>query len=174
MSVSAEEASYYEGNLEAYEEDEAADEASEVVMESIIVTGSRSKNRSVAESLAPIDVLSGSEIGNTTSDELVDSLAQLIPSFNVKREAMNDGAAFVRPARLRNLSPDQTLVMVNGKRRHRSAFIAGDSAAQAPDMAVIPSFAVKRVEVLRDGASAQYGSDAIAGVVNIILDTEAG
>lgn len=174
MSVSAEEASYYESNLEAYEEDEAADDADELVMDVIIVTGTRSKNRSVAESLAPVDVLSASEIGNTTSDELVDSLAQLIPSFNVKREAMNDGAAFVRPARLRNLSPDQTLVMVNGKRRHRSAFIAGDSAAQAPDMAVIPSFGIKRVEVLRDGASAQYGSDALAGVVNIILDTEAG
>ncbi|VAW83008.1 TonB-dependent receptor, partial [hydrothermal vent metagenome] len=81
---------------------------------------------------------------------------------------------FVRPATLRNLSPDQTLVMVNGKRRHRSALLAGRTGAQAPDMAVIPSYGISRVEVLRDGAAAQYGSDAIAGVVNVILDTDPG
>lgn len=158
---------------QAFAQDAEDATAKKAAVETILVTGTRSKSRSVAESMAPVDVLTGSELGNTTSDEMVDSLAQLIPSFNVKREAMNDGAAFVRPARLRNMSPDQTLVMVNGKRRHRSAFIAG-SSSQAPDMAVIPSMAVKRIEVLRDGASAQYGSDAIAGVVNIILDTDAG
>jgi iron complex outermembrane receptor protein len=103
----------------------------------------------------------------------VDTLAQVVPSFNVQRLPAADGAAFVRPARLRGLSPDQTLVLVNGKRMHRSAML-GSRGSQAPDLAQIAPSAIKRIEVLRDGASAQYGSDAIAGVINIILDDSAG
>lgn len=142
-------------------------------VESIIVTGTRAAGRTSFDTLAPIDVLGSELIESTVSSELSDSLAQLIPSFTVQRLPMNDGQAFVRPAQLRSLSPDQTLVLVNGKRRHRSAHLTG-RGAQAVDLAQIPSSAIRRVEVLRDGASAQYGSDAIAGVINIILDDSLG
>ncbi|PKP83378.1 MAG: TonB-dependent receptor [Alphaproteobacteria bacterium HGW-Alphaproteobacteria-18] len=142
-------------------------------LDTVIVTGTRAAERTAFETLAPVDVVTGDTLRQTVSPELVDSLAQLIPSFNVQRLPMADGAIFVRPARLRSLSPDQTLVLINGKRRHRSAFL-GNRGAQAVDLAQIPSFAISRMEVLRDGASAQYGSDAIAGVINIILDSEPG
>ncbi|WP_127566123.1 TonB-dependent receptor plug domain-containing protein [Glycocaulis alkaliphilus] len=141
--------------------------------DTIIVTGTRAANRTAFDTLAPVDVLTGEAIGQTVSPELIDSLAQLVPSFNVQRLPLGDGQIFVRPARLRSLSPDQTLVLINGKRRHRSAFL-GNRGAQAVDMAQIPSSAISRIEVLRDGASAQYGSDAIAGVINIILDSQPG
>ncbi|MDG5497451.1 TonB-dependent receptor [Niveispirillum sp. BGYR6] len=144
-----------------------------VVLEEIIVTGTRGSQRTVFNSLSPIDVVGGSTIDSTVSSELVDALAQAIPSFNVQRLPAADGQAFVRPARLRGLSPDQTLVLVNGKRRHRSALL-GSRGAQAVDLAQIPNFAIKRIEVLRDGAAAQYGSDAIAGVINVILDDQPG
>lgn len=142
-------------------------------IESMIVTGTRATNRTAFDTLAPIDILAGAQIEGTVSSDLSDSLAQLIPSFTVQRLPMADGQVFVRPAQLRNLSPDQTLVLVNGKRRHRSAHLTG-SGSQAVDLAQIPSSAIKRVEVLRDGASAQYGSDAIAGVINVILDDSTG
>jgi len=142
-------------------------------IESIIVTGTRASNRTAFDTLAPIDILTSGAIENTVSSDLSDTLAQLIPSFTVQRLPMADGQIFVRPAQLRSLSPDQTLVLVNGKRRHRSAHLTG-SGSQAADLAQIPSSAIKRVEVLRDGASAQYGSDAIAGVINIILHDDAG
>jgi iron complex outermembrane receptor protein len=142
-------------------------------IESMIVTGTRASNRTAFDTLAPIDILAGAQIEGTVSSDLSDSLAQLIPSFTVQRLPMADGQVFVRPAQLRNLSPDQTLVLVNGKRRHRSAHLTG-RGSQAVDLAQIPSSAIKRVEVLRDGASAQYGSDAIAGVINIILDDTTG
>ncbi|MBU2097214.1 MAG: TonB-dependent receptor, partial [Gammaproteobacteria bacterium] len=142
-------------------------------IESMIVTGTRATNRTSFDTLAPIDILAGAQIEGTVSSDLSDSLAQLIPSFTVQRLPMADGQVFVRPAQLRNLSPDQTLVLVNGKRRHRSAHLTG-SGSQAVDLAQIPSSAIKRVEVLRDGASAQYGSDAIAGVINVILDDSTG
>lgn len=142
-------------------------------IESMIVTGTRATNRTAFDTLAPIDVLAGAAIEGTVSSDLSDSLAQLIPSFTVQRLPMADGQIFVRPAQLRSLSPDQTLVLVNGKRRHRSAHLTG-RGSQAADLAQIPSSGIQRVEVLRDGASAQYGSDAIAGVINIILDDTAG
>lgn len=148
-----------------------AQEGAEI--ESMIVTGTRASNRTAFDTLAPIDILAGAQIEGTVSSDLSDSLAQLIPSFTVQRLPMADGQVFVRPAQLRNLSPDQTLVLVNGKRRHRSAHLTG-SGSQAVDLAQIPSSAIKRVEVLRDGASAQYGSDAIAGVINVILDDSVG
>ena len=139
----------------------------------VIVTGTRSIGRTAFDSMAPVDVLDDAALEATASDELIDSLAQLVPSFNVMRMPMNDGLVFVRPATLRGLSPDQTLVLVNGKRRHRSAML-GDRGAQATDLSRIPSFAIERIEVLRDGASAQYGSDAVAGVINIVLDDQPG
>lgn len=139
----------------------------------IIVTGTRDASRTQLESLTPIDVLSREAIEASVSNELVDTLARLVPSFNVQRLPANDGLAFVRPARLRGLSPDHTLVLVNGRRFHRSALI-GDGGAQGPDLAQIPAYAIKRIEVLRDGAAAQYGSDAIAGVINIILEDRPG
>ncbi len=139
----------------------------------VVVTGTRGQPRTAFDSLAPVDVISGNALDRTASDEIMDSLAQLAPSFNVQRLPANDGLIFVRPATLRSLSPDHTLVLVNGKRRHRSALL-GSNGAQAADLAQIPSSAIERIEVLRDGASAQYGSDAIAGVINIILKDEPG
>jgi iron complex outermembrane receptor protein len=141
--------------------------------QSVIVTGTRSSNRTQFDTLAPVDVFTREEIGAVASSDLNDVLAQLVPSYVVQRLPMADGQVFVRPATLRGLSPDQTLVLVNGKRFHRSALL-GSRGAQAPDLAQIPTSAIKRIEVLRDGASAQYGSDAIAGVINIILDDSLG
>ncbi|PHV07171.1 TonB-dependent receptor [Janthinobacterium sp. BJB412] len=139
----------------------------------VIVTGTRGANRTQFDTMAPVDVFSREDIGAVESSDLNDILAQLVPSYVVQRLPMADGQVFVRPATLRGLSPDQTLVLVNGRRFHRSALL-GARGAQAPDLAQIPTSAIKRIEVLRDGASAQYGSDAIAGVINIILDDSLG
>ncbi len=148
-----------------------ADDAATV--DEVIVTGTREVGRTQFTTLAPVDVLSEKTIQASATAQLGENLAQQIPSFIVQRLPTSDGLQFVRPATLRNLSPDQTLVLVNGKRFHRSAFL-GSRGAQAADLAQIPSFAVKRIEVLRDGASAQYGSDAIAGVINVILNDAPG
>jgi len=139
----------------------------------VIVTGTRAAERTVFETLAPVDLLTDAAIESSISSDLTDVLAQLVPSYNVQRLPMADGQVFVRPATLRSLSPDQTLVLLNGKRFHRSALL-GSRGAQGPDLSQIPTSAIGRVEVLRDGASAQYGSDAIAGVINIILDDSSG
>lgn len=139
----------------------------------IVVTGTRERGRTRFDTLAPVDVLPETLVRSSVSSDLNATLAQLLPSFNVQRLPAADGQAFVRPAALRGLSADQTLVLVNGKRYHRSALL-GTRGAQAPDLASIPTLAIQRVEVLRDGASAQYGSDAIAGVVNIILADQPG
>ena len=141
--------------------------------ETLIVTGTRSSARTQFDTMAPVDVFNRDDINATASSELTDILTTLAPSFNVQRLPMNDGLVFVRPATLRGLSPDHTLVLINGKRRHRSALL-GARGAQAADLAQIPAAAIKRIEVLRDGAAAQYGSDAIAGVINIILDDSSG
>lgn len=139
----------------------------------IVVTGTRDRARTQFDTLAPVDVLSKAAVASSVSGDLDDVLAQLLPSFNVQRLPAADGQAFVRPATLRGLSSDQTLVLVNGKRYHRSALL-GSRGAQAADLASIPTAGIGRVEVLRDGASAQYGSDAIAGVINILLDETPG
>lgn len=139
----------------------------------IIVTGTRDRGVTQFNSLSPIDVIPAAALDASISGDLSDTLAQVLPSFNVQRLPAADGQAFVRPATLRGLSADQTLVLVNGKRYHRSALL-GTRGAQAPDLATIPGLAIKTIEVLRDGASAQYGSDAIAGVINIILDDKPG
>ena len=148
-------------------------EADEAVIEEIVVIGSRKRGRSAAESTAPIDVISGETFGlaGNTAD-ITDNLRVNVPSYNAS-VASGDGDTFVRPTSLRGLAPDQTLVMVNGKRRHRAAMIAefvpsAGKGAQGPNIGMLPGIAFQRVEVLRDGASAQYGSDAIAGVINFV------
>ncbi len=143
----------------------------------IIVTGTRTVNRTVAESLAPIDVFSAKDLQTSGKQSVRDLLGTLVPSINVSNSGA--GASFaVKTLSLRGLGGDQLLVLVNGKRRHNSAtlFINGttQNGQSPPDLDLIPSNAIARIEVLRDGASAQYGSDAIAGVVNIILKTEPG
>ncbi len=152
---------------------QAQDGADEVI-EEIVTTGTRRAARSATDSAVPIDVISGEDFiaqGNTDMDAL---LRGAIPSYNVNQQPISDAGTIVRPANLRGLSPDSTLILVNGKRRHRSAvisFLGGGIAdgSQGPDLSVIPGIALKQVEVLRDGASAQYGSDAIAGVINFKL-----
>lgn len=144
-------------------------------LEQVIVTGTRRSERTVLESNVPVDVVSAEELRKTSSADLNNKLQAVVPSYNVRRIPTADGSIFVRPATLRNLSPDHTLVLVNGKRFHRSAFVDVTArGAQAVNLALLPSGAFKRTEVLRDGAAAQYGSDAIAGVINFILDDQPG
>ena len=147
-------------------------------LEEIITTGTRSKARSVEDSPAPIDVLSADYFSNQGETDLSTLVRNSVPSYNVNAQPISDAATIVRPANLRGLAPDHTLVLVNGKRRHRAAVIywLGNGVAdgaQGPDISLIPSIALKQVEVLRDGAAAQYGSDAIAGVMNFILKDDA-
>jgi iron complex outermembrane receptor protein len=157
----------------AFAQNSSTGPADEGGLDEVIVTGTRAAERTVFETLAPVDLLTDAAIESSISSDLTDVLAQLVPSYNVQRLPMADGQVFVRPATLRSLSPDQTLVLLNGKRFHRSALL-GSRGAQGPDLSQIPTSAIGRVEVLRDGASAQYGSDAIAGVINIILDESTG
>ncbi|MYD45536.1 MAG: TonB-dependent receptor [Gammaproteobacteria bacterium] len=143
-------------------------------IEEVKVVGSRRLDRSAADSPVPVDVLQSDEFLAQGGNDMDDLLAALVPSYNVSLEPISDAATFIRPAVLRSLSPDSTLVLVNGKRRHRAAVIAllgagASGGAQAPDLSVIPAVAIDRVEVLRDGASSQYGSDAIAGIMNFVL-----
>ena len=156
----------------------AATAAPQADIEEVVVVGSRRRDRSASDSPVPVDVIGGDEFrshGTSNTEELI---ASLVPSFNVSQEPISDAATFIRPATLRGLAPDATLVLVNGKRRHRAAVIsllgAGVSGgSQGPDLSVIPAIAIKRLEVLRDGASAQYGSDAIAGIMNFVLRDDA-
>ena len=147
-------------------------EADEI--EELVVLGTRRAERSVADSPVPVDVVTGEDFENMGSTDMDDMLRNLLPSYNVQRHAIGDAATITRPATLRGLPPDNTLVLINGKRRHRGAVIAelgGSLAAgsQGPDLSVIPALAIDQVEILRDGAAAQYGSDAIAGVINYQL-----
>jgi len=147
-------------------------------LEEVVVTGTRKEGQLPTETLSPIDVFAGDALSNQGSFDLTDSLTKISPSLNTQRFPIADGTAFVRPVTLRNLSPDHTLVLVDGTRRHRSALVnlqlaplgTINQGSQGVDFAAFPSAAIKRVEILRDGASAQYGSDAIAGVVNVILN----
>ncbi|RAN31926.1 hypothetical protein HY3_16035 [Hyphomonas pacifica] len=139
--------------------------------DTVIVTGSRS-SLTEWESMSPIEVLPQTDLASPVSDDFADVLAELLPGFFVQRRPLSDGAVFVRPYSLRNLSADHTLIMVNGKRQHRSAML-NTGGSQSSDLSRIPVNAIKRVEVLRDGASAQYGSDAIAGVINVITRDDA-
>ena len=157
----------------------AQSEGAEGEIEEIITTGTRSaKPRSASDSPVPVDVINAEDfeaLGNTA--DLTDNLKALIPSYTAT-PATGDGSAFVRPTSLRGTAPDQTLVLVDGKRRHRSALVqffapAAGNGAHGVDIGMIPGMAVKRVEVLRDGAASQYGSDAIAGVINFVMKDDA-
>ena len=139
----------------------------------MIVTGTRRTDRTVADSPVPVDVIGEAAIETSGQTETNKILNSLVPSFNFPQPSIADGTDALRPASLRGLSPDQTLVLVNGKRRHVSALLningtVGRGSA-AVDLNLIPGLAISRIEVLRDGASSQYGSDAIAGVINIQL-----
>ncbi len=161
------------------QEDQSSEADSSVALEEIVVVGSRRRDRSASDSPVPVDVISGDQFAAQGDSDMDSLLSALVPSYNVSQEPISDAATLVRPATLRSLPPDATLVLVNGKRRHRAAVIAllgaGISAgSQGPDLSTIPAIALDRLEVLRDGASAQYGSDAIAGIMNFVLkqDTE--
>lgn len=151
-----------------------AQEEDEAVQQTVIITGTRRAERSAADAPAPVDVVSGAELVNQGDNDLSNIIRTSVPSYNVNTQAISDAATLIRPANLRGLSPDNTLVLVNGKRMHRAAVIAFlggglSDGSQGPDISSIPAIALKQVEVLRDGASSQYGSDAIAGVINFIL-----
>ena len=145
-------------------------DAAEESYEKVVITGSRGAPRSLADSPVPVDVLSADDLAAVPFTDTNDILKTLVPSYSLQRQPISDGASFIRPASLRGMPTDKTLVLVNSKRRHRSALVEiGGSGTQGPDIATIPSSALKAVEVLRDGAAAQYGSDAIAGVINFVL-----
>ncbi len=155
------------------------DDSAEVVsLEEIVTLGTRRKGRSAADTTAPIDVIAVGEFRQSGASDVQDLLRTSVPSFNINAQPISDAASIVRPANLRGLSPDNTLVLVNGKRRHRGSvisFLGGgiSDGSQGVDISAIPSMALKRVEILRDGASSQYGSDAIAGVINFVLKDNA-
>ncbi|CCQ10147.1 TonB-dependent receptor [Pseudoalteromonas luteoviolacea B = ATCC 29581] len=159
---------YSASAVAAGEEENAKD------IEKIAVVGSRAAPRSVGDSPVPIDIIGGDELGKSGNTDMLEMLKGSVPSLNVHQNPISDAASLVRPANLRGLPSDSTLVLLNGKRRHRAsviAFLGGgiNDGAQGPDISVIPGIAMKQVEVLRDGAAAQYGSDAIAGVINFVL-----
>ena len=161
---------------EAQEDEEVLEGVVEV--EELVVTGSRAQSRTVTDSPVPIDVISADEFAKQGGADLADLVRNVVPSYNVNTQPISDAGTVVRPPNMRGLAPDHALVLVNGKRRHRAAVIhwLGNGVAdgaQGPDLAPIPAIALERVEVLRDGASAQYGSDAIAGVLNFRLKDRA-
>lgn len=147
-----------------------AQEAGEI--EEVVITGVRGKPRTVQDSPVPVDVFSSEDLENVEFTDMNDIVRTLVPTYNLSREPISDGASFIRPATLRGLPTDKTLVLVNGKRRHRAALVRiGGSGVQGPDLATIPAAAIDGLEILRDGAAALYGSDAIAGVMNFQLKT---
>lgn len=156
-------------------EEEAQQATSQLEIEEVVVLGTRrQEGRSATDSLVPVDFIGGDDLGSQGPTDMDALLAALVPSYNIDQQPISDAATLVRPAKLRGLPPDSTLALVNRKRRHRAAVITflGNGVAdgsQGPDLSAIPAIAIKSVEVLRDGAAAQYGSDAIAGVINFTL-----
>jgi iron complex outermembrane recepter protein len=148
-------------------------ERSPTTLEALAVVGTRGEARTVTESPVPIDVLTSADIVASGRTETSQILQMLAPSFNFPRPSISDGSDHVRPATLRGLGPDQVLVLINGKRRHNSALVNVNGTvgrgSTGVDLNAIPASMIERIEVLRDGAAAQYGSDAIAGVINIVL-----
>ena len=144
------------------------------LVENVVVVGTRAEPRSVTASAVPVDVITAQDFISQGDVDLTNQLRTVVPSFNVNTQPISDAATIVRPVNLRNMAPHHTLILVNGKRRHRAAVIMwlGDgisNGAQGPDLSAIPAIALRQAEVLRDGAAAQYGSDAIAGVMNFEL-----
>jgi iron complex outermembrane receptor protein len=145
-------------------------------LEGVQVVGSRSLNRTVTDSPSPVDIIDVQQVTAKTGQLDVNQLLQFVaPSFNSNRQTGADGADHTDPASLRGLGPDQTLVLVNGKRWHQSSLVnlfgSRGRGNTGTDLNTIPAASIERIEILRDGASAQYGSDAIAGVINIVLKT---
>ena len=143
-------------------------------IEEVVVVGTRALPRSVEDSSVPVDIVSAEDFENQAGYDMSNLIRALVPSFHVSDNPSRDLAALLRPVNLRGLAPDHTLVLMNNKRRHRGAVIqwisnGASNGAQGPDISAIPAIAVQRLEVLRDGAAAQYGSDAIAGVLNFVL-----
>ncbi|MBH0072559.1 TonB-dependent receptor [Pseudoalteromonas sp. NZS127] len=151
----------------------AAEDVAQEKIEKIAIVGSRVAGRSVEDLPVPVDILSAEALENTGQTEVGRMLQSIAPSFNFSSSSISDGTDALRPATLRGLGPDQTLVLINGKRRHQASIIHINTSVgrgtAGTDMNAIPASAIKRIEVLRDGAAAQYGSDAIAGVINIVL-----
>ena len=161
--------------VQAQEVSEETTEAKD--LERIAVVGARGAPRSVTSSPVPVDMLTAEDVEAVAFTDMNNVLMTLVPSYSVGRQPISDGGTFIRPATLRGMPTDKTLVLVNSKRRHRAALVSiGGSGTQGPDIATIPTAAIQSVEVLRDGAAAQYGSDAIAGVINFQLknNTEGG
>ncbi|HEX2722496.1 MAG TPA: TonB-dependent receptor [Gemmatimonadaceae bacterium] len=148
-----------------------------VTLDATVVTGTRADSRTVLNAPVPVDVLTSAEIKQTGAVETSQILQLLAPSFNFPRPTIADGTDHIRPSTLRGLGPDQVLVLVNGKRRHTSALVNVNGTigrgSTGVDLNAIPASSIDRIEILRDGAAAQYGSDAIAGVINVILKSDA-
>lgn len=148
----------------------------------VIVTGTRRNDRTALESTAPIDILNGADLTTQSTANMLDSLASIVPSFIIGQNSLSDASSFVRSPSLRGLPGDEILVLLNGKRFNRSSLVqvytGGETelsfGSQGSDLASIPSIAVRSLEILRDGASAQYGSDAIAGVLNYHFREDTG
>lgn len=160
----------------AQDTDEDADAAA-AELEDVITLGTRVSGRTVTESIAPVEIIDNEAIRSTGATETGKVLQLLAPSFNFSTTTISDGTDIIRPATLRGLGPDQVLVLVNGKRRHQQALVnvqqtIGRGSA-GTDINAIPLSAIDHIEVLRDGAAAQYGSDALAGVINIVLKSRA-
>ncbi len=151
-----------------------ADESAELEMEEVVVVGTRAEPRSVTDSTVPVDVISNEAFDSQAGSDMSNLIRSVVPSFHMSDNPSRDLAALLRPVNLRGLAPDHTLVLMNNKRRHRGSVIqwisnGASNGAQGPDISAIPSIAIRQLEVLRDGAAAQYGSDAIAGVLNFQL-----
>ena len=149
-----------------------AEEGGQVLQE-VQIVGSRNTKRTVVNSAVPIDIISVKDVTTQSGKLEINELLQYVaPSFNANKQSGSDGADHVDPASLRGLGPDQTLVLINGKRRHQSSLInlfgTRGRGNTGTDLNAIPAASIKRIEILRDGAAAQYGSDAIAGVINIV------
>ena len=149
-------------------------DAVEAPIEEVVVVGTRALPRSVEESSVPVDIIGNADLENHASFDMSNLIRSTVPSFHVSDNPSRDLAALLRPINLRGLAPDHTLVLMNNKRRHRGSVIqwisnGASNGAQGPDISAIPAIALQRMEVLRDGAAAQYGSDAIAGVLNFVL-----
>lgn len=147
----------------------------EIESERIQIIGSRRINRSPSDALAPLDIIHKQDINARGNNDMLSTLSNVIPSYNVSQEAISDAGTLIRPASLRGLPTDSMLILVNGKRRHRSGaiyeYVSGvNIGAHGVDLEPIPRISLKNIEVLRDGAAAQYGSDAIAGVINFRLE----
>lgn len=161
------------------ENDVAVVKNNEKETEKIAIIGTRTSSCSVADSAVPIDIIESNELARNSLGDISSVLSNIVPSYNVSTHSINDAVTMIRPTSLRGLPSDNTLVLVNGKRRHRASVITlttggVNNGEHGPGISIIPAIASMQVEVLRDGAAAQYGSDVIAGVINFQLKGDSG